>query len=242
MPNSTLITIRERAGGNNDPNATLSFNHEREYEITIRDPFTEQEEQRLEWYFEEHLRFPFLQQVRAQQAAESIARYGEALFEQVFVDRLTFARYREAVQTGINHLQFEIVGAPEFHRLHWEALKDPSLPKPFALEASMVRKNHDLPPPLHAILQPSPTINLLIVTARPLGGRDVGYRTISRPLVEGLRRAKLPVQIDILRPGTYQTLVNHLEETRAMHGAGHYHVIHFDVHGALLTFEQLKQG
>jgi hypothetical protein len=75
MPNSTLITIRERAGDPSGHNATLSFDHEGEYEITISDPFSEQEEQRLEWYFEEHLRFPFLEQVRAQQAAEIFVEF-----------------------------------------------------------------------------------------------------------------------------------------------------------------------
>src|SRR5205085_1418105 len=87
-------------------------------------------------------------------------------------------------------------------------------------------------------IRSSPTINLLIVTARPSGKRDVGYRTISRPLVEALRNANLRVQVDILRPGTYKALENHLRETTAKHGEGYYHVIHFDVHGAVLTYEQ----
>ncbi len=241
MPGTTLITIREGASDQNGHNATLSFNHEGEYEITIRDPFSEQEEERLEWYFEEHLQFPFLEQVKAKQAAESVTHYDEELFKQIFSEHDAYATYKAAAQNGLNTLHFEIAGSPKFHELHWEALKDPDLPKPFSIEAQMVRKNNGVLSPLHATLQPSPTINLLVVTARPFGGRDVGYRTISRPLVEGLRQAKLPVQIDILRPGTYQALANHLDETRAKHGSGHYHVIHFDVHGALLTFPELIQ-
>lgn len=68
-------------------------------------------------------------------------RYGEKLFEQVFADRDAYARYKEGLQAGVESLRFEIAGSPDFHRLHWEALKDPALPKAFALDALMVRKD-----------------------------------------------------------------------------------------------------
>src|SRR6516164_5443100 len=103
----------------------------------------------------------------------------------------------------------------------------------------MVRKNLQ-PQTLSSSVLPSLVINLLIVTARPSGIRDVGYRTISRPLVEALRNANLRVQVEILRPGTYKALENHLREATAKHGEGHYHVIHFDVHGAVLTHKQFQ--
>ncbi len=61
----------------------------------------------------------------------------------------------------------------------------------------------------------------------------------SRPLVETLRKARIAVQVEILRPGTYRALENHLREVTDRHGVGYYHVIHFDVHGALLTYKQL---
>jgi tetratricopeptide (TPR) repeat protein len=237
----TTITIREHVGGPDGSNATLSFDGQGEYALTITDPFSEEEEQRLEWYFEEHLRFPFVKQVEAQAAAESVERYGEALFGQVFADRAAFADYKAAAQAGLNTLSFEIAGSPQFHRWHWEALKDPQLPRAFALEAPMARKNLK-PQVTRATPRASPTINLLIVIARPHGARDVGYRTISRPLVESLRQAGLRVQIEILRPGTYPALVQHLESIRDRHGAGYYHAIHFDVHGALLSFADLEQG
>ena len=238
----TLISIRERPNGPAGSNATLSFDGLGEYPVTVRDPFEGTDgEARLEWYFEGHLRLPFADTVKAREAAASVALYGEALFEQVFADRQAFARYSGALQAGVGSFRIEIAGSPEFHRLHWEALKDPALPRAFSLEAPLVRKNLG-PQPVEAVMRPSPTINLLIVTARPQGSRDVGYRTISRPLVERLRQARIPVRIEILRPGTYKALLQHLEEVRDQHGAGFYHVIHFDTHGGLLTHEQLQQG
>ena len=35
-------------------------------------PFPQEQENELEWYFEEHLRFPFTNQKKAQRAAKSI--------------------------------------------------------------------------------------------------------------------------------------------------------------------------
>lgn len=83
-------------------------------------------------------------------------------------------------------------------------------------------------------VQPSATINLLLVTARPHGKRDVAYRTIQRPLIEMLRRSQLPVTVDVVRPGTWRALVDHLHAARRQHGIGHYQIIHFDLHGAVM--------
>ena len=48
--------------------------------------------------------------------------------------------------------------------------------------------------------------------------------------------------VEILRPGTYEALVKHLEATQDQEGSGFYHVIHFDAHGALLAYEELAEG
>ena len=230
----TIITIKEHGTAAAGPGPVVSID-DQEYPFTLSDPFTEKEERRLGWYFEEHLNFPFVNKVQAGEAAASITTYGHALFDQVFGDRRAFARYAAARQQGVETLCFEVVGSPEFHHLHWEALKDPELPQPFALQASFVRRNFQ-PQAILAQLRPSPTINLLVVSARPCGGRDVGYRTISRPLVNALRQANLRVQVDIVRPGTYAALEQQLEAVQDRHGAGYYHVVHFDVHGSLLPY------
>ena len=235
-----LIRIQERPAGPDGPNAIVSFNNGPEYPITITNPFEEPQEQELEWYFEEHLEFPFTRKVRAQNAATSIKTYGEELFKQVFGDPDIYSEYRDLLKAGLHDLQIEIAGSPKFHALHWESMKDPKpAQQPLALQAAMFRKNLTAQA-LPASVRTSPTINLLIVTARPSGAHDVGYRTISRPLVEALRQTSIPIQVEILRPGTYKALENHLSNITAKHGEGYYHVIHFDVHGAVLTYEQFQ--
>ncbi len=232
----SVISIREREG--TEAGAVVSIDGQ-EYPITVTDPFAEKGENRLEWYFEKLLLFPFVEQVKAREAAASITSYGETLFNQVFADRRAYGRYKAALQQGIETLSFEVVGSSDFHHLHWEALKDPELPQPLALQTPFIRRNFQ-PQTILAQLRSSPTINLLVVSARPGGQHDVGYRTISRPLVNVLRQAKLRVQIDILRPGTYEALERHLEETQRREGTGFYHVIHFDVHGALLPYAKFQ--
>ena len=215
-----LIRIQERPEGPDGSNAVVNFDNGPEYSITISDPFSAKEEEELEWYFEEYLEFPFIKKVRAQIAAAGIRTYGEELFKQVFGDPDIYAEYRSLLKSGLHDLIIEVAGSPKFHALHWESVKDPKLAQPLTLQAAMVRKNLK-PQALPSSVRPSPTINLLIVTARPSGIRDVGYRTISRPLVEALRIANLRVQVEILRPGTYRSLENHLRDVTAKHGEGY---------------------
>ena len=216
----TIIRIQEQSPQEDSFHAVISIDSGPQYPIIVRDPFEKKQEQELEWYFEEHLEFPFTQKVRAKEAAASLTIYGEALFDQVFQDnRNVYAEYMALLKTDLGKVQIEIAGSPKFHALHWEALKDPQLAKPLALQTMMLRRNLQ-PPPIQVSVQPAPTINLLIVTSRPYGVRDVSYRTISRPLVEALHQTDLHVNIDILRPGTYKTLENHLREITAKHGAG----------------------
>jgi len=235
-----LITIREKSQTDeNTYEAELSFEHGMPYPLAIKNPFADKQERALEWYFEEYSKFPFVKQVEFAQAAASVPRYGEDLFEQVFSHRRAYTEYSNVLQA--TDLEIEIVGSPAFHQLHWEALKDPDSDHALALHHPIIRKPVGHPPPM-VTGQESATLNVLLVTARPDGKHDVGYRTISRPLVEMLQNANLPVKVDILRPGTYQALTEQLENVTSQHGKGYYHLLHFDVHGAVLNYETLQRG
>jgi hypothetical protein len=232
------ITLREQQQlAPNQFQATLQFAGGSSYPVTITNPFDEQQEARLEWYFEEWLRRPFLNQVTAQQVKNSIPAYGETLFDQMFADRKAYAAYTQ-LRSRLGEVEFVIESAsPAFQALHWEALKDPELPRPLALDCTMVRRPQQAVA-VTATPNPSPTINLLVVTARPDEERDVNYRTISRPLIEAIRQARVPINVELLRPGTYQALENHLQAK----GAGYYHIVHFDAHGGLATYAQIADA
>ncbi|TRU23773.1 MAG: tetratricopeptide repeat protein [Microcystis aeruginosa Ma_QC_B_20070730_S2] len=232
-----VLTIREEGMNDGGFTASLNFDSGNSYPITVTDPFTNQEEKDLEWYFEEWLVFPTLETDKAQKAANSVQNYGENLFKQVFQNNLNaYGEYRD-LRKQLSQLQIIIESqSPEFQALHWEALKDPDLPRPFSIDCiiSRQRRGATVVPVQMATY---PTINLLVVIARPNEESDVNYRTISRPLVELVNSSEIPVKIDILRPGTYESLTRHLDEK----GEGYYHVIHFDVHGGLMEYEQYQR-
>jgi tetratricopeptide (TPR) repeat protein len=240
----TKITIAQKDDRNASPfAATVQFNDGPRYPAAVADPFSPAEEERLRWYFEEWLTFPFTGQVKAAEAAASGVAYGERLFDQLFrANADILAEYKMAWRDGgFAGLEFEIRGTPAFHALHWEALKDPQQGRPFAVECPFWRQN-DNPPPQQLQPQPAATLNVLLVTARPGGRHDVGYRTIARPLVAARQNGKLRAQIDLVRPGSYAALVRHLEESRDARGDGYYQIVHFDLHGSLLTYEQYQQA
>ena len=154
----TIITISEMdgKGGKDSPNATLSFDNKGQYPLTITNPLSPQEEERLEWYFERYLEFPFLEEVKFREARESITKYGQALFDQLFQDKKAYVHYSQALREGVEKLRFEIIGSPEFfHQLHWEALRDPEWPTPFVLDTPLVRTTFR-PPTFEAESQVSP--------------------------------------------------------------------------------------
>ncbi|GJD22722.1 hypothetical protein RIVM261_076780 [Rivularia sp. IAM M-261] len=234
----SVITIRETQATATGFVASLIFDGDDEYQINITDPFTLKEERQLEWYFEEWLTYPMLNGVKAEAAKASVTNYGESLFNQVFNDKGAYSQYCQ-IRGNLARVKIEIVGnSPEFHALHWEAMRDKDLPRPLAVDCVMVRKRIQKPAPSISFLEQSPVINLLVVISRPDEEHDVGYRTIARPLIEVIQNSQLPVDVDLLRPGNYESLERHLEEK----GAGYYHIIHFDCHGSLMAYKEIEAG
>lgn len=146
-----------------------------------------------------------------------------------------YGEYRNC-RGHLSQVEFEIVGeAAEFQALHWEMMRDPELPYPFAVDCVMTRRRN-WSAPVKAEMAASPVINVLLVTARPKEEQDLGYRTTSRPLLAALQNAQLPVNLVLLRPGTYEALERHLQEV----GEGFYHIIHFDAHGGVGQYDLLE--
>jgi tetratricopeptide (TPR) repeat protein len=207
--------------------------------LFVENPTSVEQERELEWYFEEWLNFPFTDKARADHAADCIRVYGESLFAQVFrSDPDIYMEYQTAIRSG--DVMLQVIGSPEFHALHWEALNDPNQLHPLAVDQPVVRKNRQSVANA-ATLSDAPELRVLLVTARPSGRRDVGYRTISRPLIEALETGKLRATIDIVRPGSFKALLEHLETTKLDHGGGYYHMLHLDLHGAVLTYDEYQK-
>src|SRR5271166_5667853 len=149
--------------------------------------------------------------------------------------------YRRLREQAFDGCRLEVTGSAAFHLLHWEALRDPELDVPLAVRLPVTRRVGQLPS-LFELPSGQPTLNILLVTARPFGRGDVGYRTISRPLLVALRQGSLPVTVDLVRPGTWEALRAHLRDRTRREGAsGWYQVIHLDLHGGFSEYGELDE-
>jgi tetratricopeptide (TPR) repeat protein len=235
----SVIQIREQGAVEHGFEVLLHVDGQDYGRAVVKAPFADrpQQDADLTWYFEKWLRMPFVDQMRAARSASSVRDYGVSLFEQVFADRHASCAY-DRLKNDLENLEIEIIGAAtDFQAWHWEALCDPDLPRPLAVDCRLTRK-HTKRTAIGLVVKPWPVVNVLLVTARPDEEDDVGYRTISRSMVEMVKNAHLRVNIEILRPATYKALTERLTER----GAGYYHILHFDGHGALMTYEQYLTG
>ncbi|MEU4447435.1 tetratricopeptide repeat protein [Actinosynnema sp. NPDC050801] len=120
-------------------------------------------------------------------------------------------------------------------------MREPAAASPLAVLVPVSRRV-ELPGSAFAMPPPRGSLNILVVTARPDGPRDVGYRTVSRPLLEAVRRSELSVTVDLVRPGTWTALREHLRAASEEHGSGWYQLVHFDVHGTFTDYASLDSG
>ncbi len=236
----TVVTITEVPGGADGAFAArVGFGDGAEYEVTVTPPGDASGERLLAWYFEEHLRFPFLDRDKERQAVAGLRQYGESLFWQVLGGAAAHD-YRRLRERSFDGCRLEVTGSAGFQLLHWESLRDPELEEPLSVRLPVTRRVALLPSKFE--LPPDqPTLNILLVTARPFGRRDVGYRTISRPLLDALQQASIPVTVDLVRPGTWEALRDHLRDRARRGGSGWYQVAHFDLHGGFSEFGELEE-
>ena len=179
----------------------------------------------LRWYLESFLDYPFHPQTTRAEAVEaSLEAWGAQAFTALFGAGTARDFYSDAARAGLEQLHLQIISNDaSVLAWPWEALRDPQV-GPLATACRIERRLDgiravDLPAEL-----PKDHIHILLVTARPYQG-DVGYRSLSRPLVDLIEERQLPARVTVLRPPTFDALREHLR-------SGHYHLVHFDGHGA----------
>jgi hypothetical protein len=239
------ITITERSGTAAGFRATVQFTgHARVHEITVVDPADDTRRELFSWYFEQFQTLPFFGADRRDAAERAMTEYGTNLFSQLFgreVGDGTLHRWFEDLrERDQDRWVLKISGSAAFHRLHWEMLRSPTDDAPLSLK--MFLERHTVQEIEWQLPPPGPSLNILVVAARPFGANDVDYQTISRTLVATSWNASRPVRIDLARPGTWSALRRHLEQTADTRRKGWYQVVHFDLHGETLDYPALRRG
>jgi tetratricopeptide (TPR) repeat protein len=208
-----------------------------EYPIPFTDPLSVEDRKELRWYLEEYLMFPYgAERNRARAVERKMDEWGESLFNQVFVkgdkDPDPRAFYQEAVREGLEQCELCVSSDDsDFLNIPWELIKDPTAGRGY-LAPSLAgyyrqRTAHKIEAPLQ--LSPEEAFRILLVIARPYGKSDIPLGTVARPMLEALRPFQPRIQLDLLRPPTFDALQKLLNSRR-----GYYHLVHFDGHGVFV--------
>jgi len=202
--------------------------------IPFEDPLTVEDRAELRWYLEEYLQFPYgAEESHAHRVEDKMAEWGEALFSQVFpkleADPDPRGFYQEAVRAGLDQCELCFSSDDtEFLNIPWELIRDATPGRGYLapLLGGVYRQRSGQA--IHAALDISADepFRILLIIARPFGDEDVPLGTVSRPMLEALRPLRPRVQLEVLRPPTFEALVTRLEDR-----PGFYHLVHFDGHG-----------
>ena len=191
----------------------------------------DQDREDLRWYLEDYLKYPVDPAPRiAARVQARMAEVGRELFRGIF-DSDARALWADASR-NLAGTRVEVVSEVDAATaLPWELLRVPATDTPLALEAAaFVRAQRQVARRAQAPrVVEGERIRVLLVICRPGGAEDVPFHSVARHLVRLSAQARAVVQLEVLRPPTFQQLSQVL---RAAAAAGRpYHVVHFDGHG-----------
>jgi tetratricopeptide (TPR) repeat protein len=198
---------------------------------TIQQPLDKAALEDLRWYVEDYLRVPYgVYEERGPQVAGQIRGWGQALFEALFAPQQAHMAYaglraREDTELLVRSM------SPEWLSLPWELVWDPDRPAPLALEFAGVSRMLPSATAPQARAASGKRLRVLMVIARPQGLEDVGYRMVARPLLERLEAVRGQVDLEVLRPPTFEVFQRTVRE--AANAGEPYQIVHFDGHGVL---------
>ena len=198
--------------------------------VTFTHPFDQQALTDLRWYLEEYLRFPYgLADDNAAKIEQKLQDWGQQLFELVFRSSEKARQFfQAATYEGLAQCELVITSDhPEVLTLPWELLYSPDDRQFLAPSlAGMSRSLNEYAVRAEMGDLAQDKLNILLVIARPYGEKDIGLKTIARPLFESIAQIKKKVNIKVLRPPSFEQFERELNANR-----GFYHIVHFDGHG-----------
>ena len=160
---------------------------------------------------------------------QELQQLGEALFG-ALVAHADAAAIAERLPALMDRLRVEIVAdALAADALPWELLRDPRSGADLALTARSITRTTSAAAATSGAVREDATVRILIVIARPEGRLDVGFRAVAGPLLRELTASGASVEVDVLRPPTFERLQAVLSATRA--ASRPYDLLHFDGHG-----------
>ncbi|MEM7243886.1 MAG: CHAT domain-containing protein [Acidobacteriota bacterium] len=196
-------------------------------EWELEQPLSEVELEDLRWYLEDFLQAPHLAwRERADWIREQLPAWGERVAAALLGPAVS--RLPQDLST---HELWLCSSSPACLSVPWELARRPGARRPLCLELD--RFGRALEPPGSALsLDVDGALRVLLVIARPSGVESLAFGSTGRRLLERAVDGG-PIDLEVLRPPSFDALQRRLEEARA-EGRPH-HVVHFDGHG---TFDE----
>jgi hypothetical protein len=218
-------------------------------DLSLRDPLNKDERSDCRWYLEQYLGHEPYSTTRARGAATLLQNYGQSLVNQLQLSDLISEDVHN-LTIDIEDISFSSSGQNSVHQLSWEFLEDGNLWKIPSLSVC-VRRSSGIPGQTLLASERMASwscakgsrqqINILLVTARDLGKGSMASTDINPSIVSDLlagvksrlksAKALVDLNVEVVRPGSWEALKLHLDKSHRLHGHGYFHIIHFDVHG-----------
>ncbi len=213
----------------------LSFDGESPVRTHFQFQLSPQDQEDLRWYLEDYLEYPLDPAPRIAERIEGrMKEIGEDLFRKVFESGEPARRLWARLQNELQDSRIEILTeVREATSIPWELMRDPLTGTVVALRArSFVRAPVDpaQQASIPSLSEQDAKIRILLVICRPRGRDDVPFRSVASRIVRALSQdSRGIVQLDVLRPPTFEQLARVLREAKSE--GQPYHIVHFDGHG-----------
>jgi hypothetical protein len=192
-----------------------------------------QQQENLRWYLEDFLQYELeLEAKKGEQIEQQMAEIGLQLFRDVFHSSEDARDLWATLRDRINDTRIEIVTeVSEAATIPWELIRDPKTDTPLALRASTFVRTHPTAGQRPKVPQtPSGPVRILLIICRTGGRQDEKFGSVANHLIKVFdENAARAVQLDVLRPPTFEQLGRVLRSAKAK--GQPYHIVHFDGHG-----------
>ena len=226
--------------------------------LKLVDPLTVAEETQCRWYVQRYASQEPFEGVKAVTAAGLIDGYGAKLLDQLGLNYVLNCGKEDALEEQVI-LEVEISESGQYtepdrngiHRLHWELLEAPSLWQNCFREIVVRRRVQGVPEKKRSVRSVGLnfqgdghySFNVLLVLARDTEVNGTSYQDVDPSVTSNVffaiqrvlrqRDLNYSLNLEVVRPGTFAAFRKHLQKSTEKKGTGHFHLVHFDLHGKI---------
>ncbi|POR32667.1 Uncharacterized protein TPAR_07089 [Tolypocladium paradoxum] len=251
------LTIAQASGhGNNEEGFMVQVALDGESvrgPLKLLDPFSQADHAHLRWYLEQYAAQEPFESDKAHAVAASIDGYAKELHHQLDLgglfqkrDPLVDEDYSLVIDVCEGYVDGER-SSVSLQALNWELLEQLDLWSGYFKRVTVRRVSSQAPANDGRVLasstQISESVNVLVVVARstlinptayqdvhPFASLDV-LLAMQKTLQQAPEAPRL--NVEVVRPGTFDSFKRHLRASTDSRGAGCYHFVHLDMHGSV---------